>query len=752
MSNSLSPARRPSHALAHRAGLGALTFALLSSLGATRAAAQDGDPLITADPRNAITVTATRLPQPVADVPATVSVISDRQIADQLASDIKDLVRFEPGVSVHHAPARFGAVIGNTGRDGNAGFNIRGLDGNRVLIQLDGVRMPDGFEFGGQSAGRGDYVDIGLVKSVEILRGPASALYGSDGLAGAVSFITSDPEDFLKGGGNVAGMLRAGYDSADRKASETTLLAGRSGNWSALAAYTRRDGHELKTMGENTMPNITRTAADPADTQSNAALARLVWAPSAAHRLRLTYDHLDSHVATDVLSGIASPVTRPTSVIGLTADDHTRRDRVSFDWRWRGTGALDETQVALWYQDAANRQFSAEDRYTAADRTRLNTFTNRVLGASAQGRGHAATGALLHRFLFGGDVSVTREQGIRDGTVPTPPDSFPTRAFPNTDFTLAGAYAGDEIGMANGAFTLFPVLRFDHFALSPKPDALWPGGHVAGESGSRVSPKIGAVVKLGAARIFANYAQGFKAPSPTQVNQFFSNLAQGYTSLPNPALKPETSETFEGGARLGAGPVSASVTGFTGRYRNFIEQEVVSGSFTPTDPAIFQFINLNRVRISGTEGQIDLRARSGISARFALSYADGTVTGADGTRSPLTSVDPLKLVLGLGYDAPSGRFGGRLVATHSAQKSPTATDPADCGGAPCYTPGAFTILDATAYWRIGSALTLRAGVFNLANAKYAWWSDVRGLADSSTVKDAYTQPGRNASVSLTARF
>ena len=49
-------------------------------------------------------------------------------------------------------------------------------------------------------------------------------------------------------------------------------------------------------------------------------------------------------------------------------------------------------------------------------------------------------------------------------------------------------------------------------------------------------------------------------------------------------------------------------------------------------------------------------------------------------------------------------------------------------------------------------LTLRGGVFNLFDEKYAAWSDVRGLADTSTAKDAYTRPGRNASVSASFRF
>ena len=724
------------------------------------ALAQDGDPLVPVNPRNTITVTATRTPQKIEDVPVTVSVITDRQIADQLASDVKDLVRFEPGVSVRRAPSRFGAAQGVTGRDGNAGFNIRGLEGNRVLIQVDGVRVPDGFDFGAQSAGRGDYVDVGLVKSVEILRGPASALYGSDGLAGAVSFVTSDPVDFLRGDANVAGLARAAYDSADDQFSETAILAGRTGQWSALVAYTRRDGHELDNKGTNNAPNSTRTTPNPQDTESNAVLAKIVFDPSDAHRIRLTFDHLDSNVATNVLSGIAPVPTAATSVIGLTARDQVKRDRVSLDWRYTGDGAIDSAYLALWWQQGENRQFAAEDRNTAADRTRLNTFDNRVLGASLELRSDFETGGLTNRLVYGGDISVTRQKGLRGGTVPTPPDVFPTRAFPVTDFTLAGGYVGDEIGFADGVVTIYPVLRFDHFSLDPKTDPLLPGFASAKQSDSRVSPKIGAVAKPGGGvSLFANYAQGFKAPSPTQVNQFFQNLAQGYTSIPNPDLKPETSETFEGGLRFNQGVVSAGVTGFTGKYRNFISQQVVSGGFTPANPAVFQFINLNRVKIEGAEGRFDLRLPSGFSARAAISYAKGTVTDGVGIKSPLSTIDPVKLIAGIGYDASEGRFGGQVIVTHAAQKAlddttytaANGTVTSICTGG-CFRPGAFTILDATAYARIGKAVTLRAGLFNIFDKKYAWWSDVRGLAATSTITDAYTQPGRNLSASITARF
>ena len=71
---------------------------------------------------------------------------------------------------------------------------------------------------------------------------------------------------------------------------------------------------------------------------------------------------------------------------------------------------------------------------------------------------------------------------------------------------------------------------------------------------------------------------------------------------------------------------------------------------------------------------------------------------------------------------------------------------------PCYRPGAFTVLDATAFVKVIDGLTLRAGIFNILDKKYTWWSDVRGLGATSVVTDAYTQPGRNASASISYRF
>jgi hemoglobin/transferrin/lactoferrin receptor protein len=733
-----------------------LTALLLSSVAGTPAMAEAGSEVAKDDSAAVITVTATRLPQPISEVAAVVTVISDEKIADDLASDVRDLIRFEPGVSVRRAPSRFTAAFSSTGRGGNEGFNIRGIEGNRVLIQVDGIRVPDGFSFGAQSAGRGDFVDLGIVKSVEILRGPASALYGSDGLAGAVSFITSDPADLLKDGRSFAGMLRAGYDSADSEFTETAIGAASSGQFSIMAAYTRRDGKELENQGTIDVPNSTRTATNPQDTASNAALGKIVWSPDENNRIRLTVDHLDARTTTEVLSGRAIlPTVSATAVLDLDARDTTKRDRVSLDWRRENDGPVDFLQVSLYWQNGKNRQFSAEDRNTAPDRTRINEFENRVLGGAFEARSGFGTDSIEHTLLYGGDYSVTRQTGLRDGTTPTPPDVFPTRAFPVTDFTLSGLYLADQIVIGDGKLRLFPALRFDYYKIDPRRDPLLPAFFMgSGQDGSKLSPKFGAVAKIaGDWSVFGNYARGFQAPSPIEINQFFDNPSAfpfAYQTLRNPDLRPETSETFEGGLRLNSQFVDASVTAYSGRYRDFISQVQIGGTGTVANPILFQYRNLNRVKVEGIEGRAEFRSGNGLTANLAIAYAKGDQFDASNVKTPLQTVDPLKLVIGLGYRAPSGKFGGQLSMTHAARKEESRMIGL-CTPA-CFRPEAYTILDATTFVKLGDALTLRAGIFNLLDKKYIEYADVRGLANTSLISDAFTQPGRNASVSASFRF
>jgi hemoglobin/transferrin/lactoferrin receptor protein len=715
------------------------------------------------DANEGITVTATRAPVAIEDAPATVTVIDAERLADELATDVRDIVRFEPGISVRRAPARFGAALGSTGRAGNEDFNIRGIGGNRVLIQVDGIRSPQGFSFGAQDVGRGNATDVGLIKSVEILRGPASALYGSDGLSGVVSFTTSDPVDFIAGGNAVGGFARAQYSSADAEFSETIAIAGQTGDFSAMLAYSRRDFKELDNQGTNDVEGSERTTPNPQDGQSDAFLGKLVW-NSGGHRVRLTGEYLKREVSSNVLSGLGPVFLFPGPpswiVDSLTAEDSTERVRASIDWTYEteedGVGLIDYAHVAAYWQDGEDVQFASEGRIATGatprpDRERLNTFNNRVYGVAADFRSSFTTGSIRHIITYGGDYSITRQDGLRDGVVPPTGEFFPSRAFPVTDFSLGGFFIGNAMEFADGIFTLYPALRFDFYDLNPEEDPLLPGFVPTGQDGSRISPKVGAVWKLGGnVRLFGNYARGFRAPTPSQVNNFFENLAFGYTSAPNPDLDPETSESFEAGIRYNANGIDLGLTAFSANYDDFISQEVIGGSFTPADPAVFQFINLNSVDVYGIEARASYEAENGFRARFAIAFADGTVQAPDTTDISLSTIDPLNAVLGVGYRDPGNRFGGEIIISYNVRKE--ANETIGVCNEVCFRPDESAIIDATAFYRITDNFTIRAGIFNITDKKYALWSDVRGLSASSSITDAFTQPGRNASISISASF
>jgi hemoglobin/transferrin/lactoferrin receptor protein len=729
------------------AGLAALVAAAGPALAEDPSAVPGADDPTQLPP---VSVLATRGETRADEAPATVTVFTAEQIEAMLATDIKDLVRFEPGVSVVSQPSRFGAALGTTGRAGNEGFTIRGLGGDRVLMVVDGVRVPDGFVFGAQSVGRGGYADLDLMKSVEILRGPASALYGSDGVAGAVAFTTRDPSDLLRRGESFGARARVGYNSADEGVTTSAMLAGRNGALSGLLAWTGRDSRETETQGTMDGVGSTRTMANPQETRSDAILIKGVWDIAPGHSLRAGYDWFESHTTADVLSG------RSASVLELLADDETRRSGWNLGWRGDGVLGLDRAQAAVYAQQAETRQFTFEDRTPAVDRTRDNSFDNEVFGFAAD----AVKTLGVHRLTFGGDWSETTQQGVRDGTVPPFGETFPTSAFPKTDYTLGGLFVQDEIGLLGGALRLIPAVRWDSYDLSTADDPLYPGAR-ADQSGDHVSPKLGVVWQAtDAFQLFGNWAEGFKAPTPSQVNQFFSNAAFGYVSVPNPGLKPETSRSLEIGARLRevelfGGRFSGQLVGFQSDYEDFISQQVVSGSFTPVDPAVFQFVNFTDVEISGVEARADVWWDNGVSARFAAAWAEGDTTSA-GVATALPTIDPVKVVFGLGYDEPAGRLGGQAIVTWSQAKDAADTDGLSCFNANpalgCAVGDDFALLDLTAWWNVTDRVTARAGVFNVFDETYSWWSDVRGVAATSAVLDAYTQPGRNVGLSLALRY
>lgn len=692
-----------------------------------------------------VTVSTTRAQRRVDQVPGTLTVLQAPALQERGARDLREALRDEPDVEVRQAPTRFTAAGASTGRAGTEGINIRGLEGNQVLMLVDGIRLPAAFSFASFSTGRGDFLDLDGLRSVEILRGPASTAWGSDGLAGVVSFRSMDPSDVLRQGQASGGFGRLSWSGVDSSTAGTAAVARRGERWQGLLLGSVRNGGETANQGSNAAANANRTEPNPVDWRSRYLLGKLGLQIDAAHQLWLTGETQRRRQDTEVLSARVAPPLTGTSAVDLDTRDRIDRDRLSLEHVFSDPNAIgiQRARTRLYWQDAEVNQYAVEQRLTAATRTRDNTYRTRIVGLSSEFE-RSVAGPLPQRLSWGLDLSRTLVTGVRDGTVPASGETFPVRPFPDTRFTQTGAFVQDEI--LAGPVTVIPALRWDRYALDPSTDG-YTGGAVAALSDSAFTPRLGAIWRVSPALApYAQWARGFRAPTPDQVNNGFTNLASGYLSRGNANLRPERADSIELGVRGQHGDLRWSAAVYDNRYEDFITQQVVGGAGTPANPTVFQYVNLSSARIRGWEARGEWKLAPGWTATSGIATARGeSQTG--GQTVPLDTVAPLRAVLGLRW--AQGAWNARAHLTHSAAKRAEQIAPA---AARPFAPPAWTTLDLGVGWQPAPRWTVNANLNNVTDATYWRWSDVRGLAESSQVRDAYTAPGRNLQVSVRHDF
>ncbi|MFQ5580915.1 MAG: TonB-dependent receptor plug domain-containing protein, partial [Nitrospiria bacterium] len=218
-----------------------------------------------------MTVTATKSERPTIDTPEAVNIITREEIERQQAQDITDLFRFEPGVEID-------GTFGGSLRERPV---IRGLSGNRILLSVDGKRL----NFSRAHKGNINFIDVDSVERIEIIRGPASALYGSNALGGVISIITKDPDDLLEQGQSFGGRLKFDFNGVNEEYTEGLTLYGRADDrFSYLFGYTRRDADNIDTpSGEISGTALERDNFD----------FKGVFKPAAKDRFRLNLQFMD---------------------------------------------------------------------------------------------------------------------------------------------------------------------------------------------------------------------------------------------------------------------------------------------------------------------------------------------------------------------------------------------------------------------------------------------------------------------------
>ena len=219
------------------------------------------------------------------------TVKSAKTLEKQQVQDAKDLVRYDPGVTVVEA-----------GRFGSSGFAIRGVEENRVAIQIDGLAQAETissqgfkelFEGYGNFNNTRNSAEIETLKQVTLRKGADSLKAGSGALGGSVSFETKDAQDYLLEKNYYASYKR-GYNSADNQHLNTLTLAGRYKMFDAIVVGTTRRGHEQENYGysgyDERIQGKTREKADPYRRKLDSLLAKVAFQPAENHRFSVMAD------------------------------------------------------------------------------------------------------------------------------------------------------------------------------------------------------------------------------------------------------------------------------------------------------------------------------------------------------------------------------------------------------------------------------------------------------------------------------
>jgi len=720
---------RTASRLAIAAAMGLSSQALLAQensaqdTGATQETAEPQDPVIT--------VLATRNPSNAFDFPGQVTVIDRAIIDDFNASSLQDVFVAIPGTTFDSGPRRTGDAP-----------NIRGLSGSGVLIFQDGARQ----SFISGHDGR-FFIDPELVQTIEVVRGPSSALYGSGALGGVIATTTKSARDLLQEDERFGVRLTAGYQSVNDEFRVGVTGAGQSsdGVWDALANVTYRESGDIELGSGNTLP---------ADDEIVSTLFKLTARPSDALEITGSFSSFNAD-STDPSNPQGANVAGPGNEL-VFRDITSETAQVGLNWNPE-TPAVDLNLVGYYTNNSVEEDEVSSDRI--ADR-QVETIGFLLDNRSRFDLGEGSNLTLTYGGEYYRDEQTGIDTNTADGTrggVPDAETEF-VGLFVQAELTL------DSLGPIPGEFTFIPGIRWDSFQSTSDDDTFE-------IDDDEFSPKVGVSYKpIPELLFFGNYALGFRAPSFNEAFADGAHFVIPDLSAPpgprgprfvtnefvgNPNLQAEESETFEFGVGLQLDDIFSSGDRFSikGSYYesdvdNLIGLDVniptgcfVASPFVPPCGSgtafgnVSQNVNIRNAEISGVEIEFSY-ASNGFYARGNFSSIDGVDAGTGEFLEGVLQPDTIFFDIGQRFGDSGFRLGLRSIY---GMEFDEVNDPLD-------TRGDYLVNDLYLVFEPESGplkgFRVDLGVDNVADA------------DFEVVFAGVSQPGRNfkAAVSWSKGF
>ncbi|HWO88628.1 MAG TPA: TonB-dependent receptor, partial [Gemmatimonadales bacterium] len=615
----------------------------------------------------AVTSVATRTRHSAFELPESVGIVDADRLETEQPSNLGEAVQHLPGVDIANGPRQAGEAV-----------VIRGLSGDRVLVTVDGARQ----NFAGGHRSK-LLLDPDLLKQVEVLRGPGSALWGSGALGGVLALTTKDAADFLAPGQHFNARARLGFQDGTGEQRVGATLAGRYGAFDVVGDIGRRDSDDLRLGGGDTLPDSAL--------EVDSSLLKFGWDAAPGHRLQLSsFNYRDQGIS-------PSNPSQPEDSDNPRLDRENDQGYTQLRYQFEGVGRrLSGAHLNLYRTDLD----VTEDRVGAPRHDEL-IFDTRGVDAGLR-FGFAPFSQVLS---LGAEYYEDSGEATRNGA--------PRPQFPDARQRVQGLYLQDELQLTP-AWTLIPGLRHDRFRSESNTNA------ARDLDESETSLRLGTSYQLTDwLALQASYGEAFRAPNLTELYSAGTHFL-GNQFTPNPELRPEKAANKELGFRLGwdglwreDDALRVRFSAYQNDVEDFIElvvnttvssfpQPVCSlpnpppGCASPLGPIIAgtsTFENLRDAELKG--GELEAAYELG---RFTGEFSYARVRGNNReTGDPLALIPADTARLGLSYRLP---WPGLRVGTHitRAARQDRVPPPASNGGVVVEPTDGYTVADLFAVW------------------------------------------------------
>lgn len=528
-----------------------------------------------------ISVTATRVERELMDVAMSVSVVTEEQIKNSSATTVAQLLQDIPGVE-----------LSASGGPGLERISIRGENSFRTLVLIDGQKISEQKSMSGAPI----LIDPSRIERIEVIKGPASVLYGSDAIGGVVNIITKKDTDKA-----VAGNLSVGYNGATRGFTQSADIYGHINGWNYSVAASNAKHND----SNGYVDEVNGTSYDQQD-----------------YRAALSYDFNDKFTAGIAFGHFTSDIEVPFINDGPNAPNDQygyanvptweRTKYSAFAELKDATDYLSRVRADVWYQ-TTTKEFENYMDYSSSTYSMLmtNTADNDLdtIGASLQ------TDWLIgdnHLLIAGYEFSHEKLDAV------TGLDMYMSTSFLKMDYLKTTYTEGTQTSHA--AFLAMESTLPSDFTLSygvrytvvqsemDRHDIIYTGTKnetSSGDTGSDTLSKpvfnIGAVwTGIDDLALRASWAQGFRAPLLQEKYLTSTMGSDSYTLYGNPDLDPESSNNFELGARYINGGLNLDVAAFYSISKDYITTE----STTVNGSSAYVYKNVDSAKTYGVEAAI----------------------------------------------------------------------------------------------------------------------------------------------------